>query len=187
VSEVQRLLKNSTYVDDIVDSVDSKAQALQLARDTTYVLKGAGFAIKHWMFGGGSSPRIDLDAPSGGMLDTSAHTHVLGVTWAPVTDKILFNARLNFSLKKGVHTHPDLSVEQVPTHIPPILTRRLVLEQTMRIYDPLGILSPFLLKAKILLRETWALKPGWDDALPPELRSVVRVLQDLVPIGYRRV
>ena len=36
----------------------------------------------------------------------------------------------------------------------------------MKLYDPLGILSPFRLLAKILLRKTWTLNLGWDDALP---------------------
>ena len=51
------------------------------------------------------------------------------------------------------------------------MTRRNVLEQVMRIYDPMGILSPFVVNGKILLRRTWELKLGWDDPLPMELRG----------------
>ena len=36
----------------------------------------------------------------------------------------------------------------------------------MGIYDPLGLVSPFTLQAKIYLRETWQLKLDWDDPLP---------------------
>ena len=39
----------------------------------------------------------------------------------------------------------------------------------MKIYDPLGLISPFTLMAKIYLRETWSRNLGWDDALPAEL------------------
>ena len=55
--EVSNLLKHSTYVDDIVHSVNSADEARDLARKTTDVLKNAGFTIKHWLFGGESSPR----------------------------------------------------------------------------------------------------------------------------------
>ena len=170
--DVSRLLKNSTYVDDIVDSVENTEQALQLAKDTTHVLNEAGFRIKHWLFSGEDSPRTDLSVPSQSDCVEPSSVQVLGVTWVPVTDRIKFHARLNFSQKKkGVYTLPDLTEEQIPRSIPLSLTRRSVLEQTMRIYDPLGILSPFLLKAKILLRQTWALKLGWDVSLPDDLRS----------------
>ena len=40
----------------------------------------------------------------------------------------------------------------------------------MKIYDPLGFVSPFTLIGKIYLRETWAPNVGWDDQLPVDLR-----------------
>ena len=80
--------------------------------------------------------------------------------------------KLNFSPKrKGVYTGNDLTSEQIPAGIPEILTRRQVLEQTMKLYDPLGIYCAFTLTAKILLRETWKLELGWDDPLPQKLRQ----------------
>ena len=119
------------------------------------MLNEAGFRIKHWLFSGEGSPRTDLSVPSQSDVVEPSSVQVLGVTWVPVTDRIKFHARLNFSQKKkGVYTPSDLTEEQIPRSIPLSLTRRSVLEQTMRIYDPLGILSPFLLKAKILLRQT---------------------------------
>ena len=41
----------------------------------------------------------------------------------------------------------------------------------MRIYDPLGLVSPYTIRGKILLRSTWELQTGWDDPLPPTLHS----------------
>lgn len=41
----------------------------------------------------------------------------------------------------------------------------------MKVFDPLGLVCPFLLQGKILLRQTWAQKLSWDDALPPALHS----------------
>ena len=41
----------------------------------------------------------------------------------------------------------------------------------MAIHDPLGLLSPFTLKPKLLLRETWELKLGWDETLPQQLHD----------------
>ena len=41
----------------------------------------------------------------------------------------------------------------------------------MKIYDPMGIMSPFTQQAKCLLRETRTLKLGWDEELPNDVRS----------------
>ena len=39
----------------------------------------------------------------------------------------------------------------------------------MKIYDPLGLICPFTLMAKVYLRETWSRKLEWDDQLPADL------------------
>ena len=44
--EVNRLLNQSIYVDDIVDSVESMSHALNLAKDTEHVLLKGGFQAK---------------------------------------------------------------------------------------------------------------------------------------------
>ena len=41
----------------------------------------------------------------------------------------------------------------------------------MKIFDPLGFLSPFLLSAKQHLRETWTYKLTWDESLPATLHK----------------
>ena len=93
---------------------------------------------------------------------------VLGVLWDPVRDEISYKAVLNFSNKKhGQRTLSNLTKEEVPKCLPETLTKRLVLQQVMGIYDPLGFIAPFTLLARVLLRETWQLGLDWDDPLPP--------------------
>jgi len=55
-------LKESTYVDDIIDSAETIDEALQLAKDTTHVVKEAGLVIKHWNFGGEAAPSVNVDS-----------------------------------------------------------------------------------------------------------------------------
>ena len=169
--DVTQLLKTSTYVDDIVFSVSDKKKAMELTRSTTKVLSSAGFTIKHWLFSEESEPRKSLDDPPS-CSNPDYRTQVLGIYWEPIGDSIVTEVRLNFSPKrKGVYTGNDLTFEQIPAGIPEILTRRQVLEQTTKLYDPLGIYCAFTLTAKILLRETWKLELGWDDPLPQKLRQ----------------
>ena len=55
--------------------------------------------------------------------------------------------------------------------LPEILTKRTVLEQVMKIYDPLGLVSSLTLSAKIYVREIWSRKLDWDTPLPSDLTS----------------
>lgn len=84
---------------------------------------------------------------------------------------ITYVPSLNFSAKRqGVYTKNNLKVENISFGIPSQLTRLIVLEQTMKVYDPNSLLSPCTLIAKMLLHETWTTKLQWDDALIDLLR-----------------
>ena len=50
-------------------------------------------------------------------------------------------------------------------------TKRNVLSKINSIFDPLGLVSPLTVKAKILMRKIWMIEPklGWDDKLPEKL------------------
>ena len=182
------LLKRSSYVDDLIDSQPSTAEALKIARETEDMLAKGGFVVKCWQFTGESSPRtgevlsenVDtLVAPDGAVCThpnmlkgTDSSLRVLGLGWNPVEDTVVFEVTLNFSKKKkGTHIGPCLKEADLPQGLPLVLTRRIVLSQVMMIFDPLGFVCPYTLLGKIHLRETWSLKLGWDDPLPIHLRS----------------
>ena len=66
---------------------------------------------------------------------------------------------------------PDLRGDQIPSEIPSVLTKRMCLSQVNGIYDPLGLVAPFTIKAKILLRKMWGIKLDWDDSMPENMRK----------------
>ena len=48
-----------------------------------------------------------------------------------------------------------------------LMTRRIVMSYVAKIFDPVGLLAPLLLEAKLLIRESWCVSDlGWDDSLP---------------------
>ena len=154
------LLKMGTYVDDLMDSVKTKDDAENLSETTEKMLLKGGFKVKFWLFSGSC------------VTEDNGVVQVLGVSWKPNEDYVGLQASLNFSPKKrGIYTLPDLKPQDISSNVPQRLTKRIVLSQMMRIYDPMGLLSPFTLRGKILLRKSWQLNLGWDDALPSSLYS----------------
>ena len=45
-------------------------------------------------------------------------------------------------------------------------TKRAVLAQISKVFDPLGLYLPILNKGKFLMRESWAANLEWDDVIP---------------------
>ena len=178
------VILHSTYVDDINHSIDcSKSDCLQVMKDTNNMLDLGGFKVKQWWISGESHGRDPsmLDhlqvkvegenTPALFKLSKSNQLQVLGSAWNPEQDVIVFEPSLNFSRKKkGVRTEDDMTESDFDDKLPKTLSRRIVLQQVMRIFDVMGLISPFVLKARLMLRQTWLLKDiGWDDVLPDHM------------------
>lgn len=52
-----------------------------------------------------------------------------------------------------------------------------ILSDISTIFDPLGLLSPITIKAKILFQQIWKPKIEWDDAVPDEIEKEWRTLK----------
>ena len=53
---------------------------------------------------------------------------------------------------------------------PNLITKREVLQESSKIYDPIGFLGPVTVRAKILMQELWRQGIAWDEPLPPDLQ-----------------
>ena len=59
-------------------------------------------------------------------------------------------------------------------------TKRKVLQQSSKVFDPLGFTSPVTVSAKLLLQQLWQKKLPWDDTLPSEHNQLWQtILHDL--------
>ena len=77
---------------------------------------------------------------------------VLGVLWDPTTDEIIIDLTHIF--------HEAKSLEP---------TKRKLVSVISKIYDPMGLISPVVIKFKILFQGLCNHKIGWDDPLPESL------------------
>ena len=76
----------------------------------------------------------------------------LGWVWKPTSDMLAVKA--------------STPSEDVPA------TKRGVLKRVAMVFDPMGLVTPYVLRAKHLLQQLWALKYDWDERLTgAELRA----------------
>ncbi|XP_062538223.1 uncharacterized protein LOC134206510 [Armigeres subalbatus] len=82
-------------------------------------------------------------------FDTEESIKTLGIRWEPEADVFRFDAAVTVQNQRP--------------------TKRTILSTIAQLYDPLGIISPVVVSAKILMQNLWLLALGWDDEVSPDL------------------
>lgn len=131
-------------MDDIVDSMPSKEHAKQVTHEIDKVLIKAGFKIKGWFY---SNDQTANDMTLEPHQETSSTEKVLGVIWNTNKDQFRFKANVTLSPIGKAKGHG------IEAAISTTITKRMILSQINRIYDPLGLASPVTVRAKILMRQ----------------------------------
>ena len=150
--EAARTIKDNIYMDDILDSVNTKEEAKKLTSDVDRILEMGNFKVKSWLsnkdLNGRNTETNEIKVPQG-----QTEAKVLGVSW---------------NCQEGVLKY-KFEIEAVLNLTD--LTKRAILSQIARIYAPIGFVSPFLVRAKIKLQELWEEGVDWDDELPLSLQE----------------
>ena len=127
----------STYMDDSMDSVANEDDAIKLVKQLKQLWGKAGMYPRKWLSNSKNvleeidlqdrAKQIDLS------LDDLPSVKTLGVMWSASSDE--------FSFCKTI-------LEESA-----VLTKRKFLSKISTLFDPLGFLTPFTVRAKILMQE----------------------------------
>ena len=139
---------NNFYMDDLLVSVADVERANLIRQEVTDLVAKGGFNLTKWMT---NKPEAVAEAGPGSPgvsgLDLArlgqGTQRSLGCVWRPEDDVL------------GVSS-TDVDVES---------TKRGVLSRLSMVFDPLGLVSPFVLRAKVLVQRLWAMKAEWDQPL----------------------
>ncbi|XP_076036050.1 uncharacterized protein LOC143022003 [Oratosquilla oratoria] len=135
----------------MLKSVASPQETIEVIEDTRSVLRHGGFNLTKFMINDVKLlESIDEQdrAKEAKELTSNMHSKVLGIKWDVENDCFFF-------VSKGVQTQN--------------VTRRVMLSQLASTYDPLGLVLPIIVPAKILFQEATRLKMSWDENIPISL------------------
>lgn len=149
------------YVDDLLFGADTVVEARKLINDIIWINSQGNFNLVGWSSNEGealSDVRQEERTTRAVALEKGdlCAQRLLGLEWLPNTDELGFNLRMD-KLDEGLKTG-----KKVPT-------KREALRVVMSVYDPLGILSPVSIRAKVLMQSLWSRGIGWDQVVPPDL------------------
>ena len=155
-SVASMFVKRNFYVDDGLLSVETENEACQLIKDTRELCAYGGFNLHKLLCNrkqvlASVSPdiclkdiqKLDLN------YDELPTERTLGIEWVVEIDKFQFRITLN--------SKP--------------CTRRGILSTVSSIFDPLGLVSPFIMTGKKILQSVLQDKADWDDPVPEDLAA----------------
>ncbi|XP_063827477.1 uncharacterized protein LOC135076893 [Ostrinia nubilalis] len=149
------VIKNSFYMDDLMTGNDNIEATIKMCEEIRTILKGGGFNMQKWSSNseevlkylqeGESSTKDKIE------IKLDKIIKILGLTWDRKDDTFKFTVNL-----------PEMRYP---------ITKRSILSDVARLFDPFGWLSPVVVTAKVLIQKLWLCSLGWDDELPLELRE----------------
>ena len=167
--EVPKTVDKNMYVDDLMKSVNSTEKAIILAQQLRELLQKGGFKLTKWL----SNDREVLTAIPEGERASSVVN--LDIDDLPTETAL----GLKWNVEEDVFTWAADDDTLVQTRGKAI-TRRGILSAVSSLFDPLGMIAPFIMKAKLLLQELCRKKLQWDEEISElEKKQWLRWLNDL--------
>ena len=165
------IITNNTYMDDSFAGGDSLEEALLQKNELISLLKIGGFKLRKWVANKpellSEIPKEDWNIPSSIIIEEEGSTKTLGLWWQPWEDFFHFKIKLCESI----------------TH-----TKRALVSEIARVYDPLGFISPVIINLKILLQDVWLEKVDWDSELSEKIsKKWFEIRKDLPHIEDLRI
>jgi len=139
-------LKHRTYVDDCTAGSQTLEELHVLSRELEEIVEKGGFKFKETHM-------------SGDPLKDGVPIKVLGLIWDTEQDHLAIDVKVNFAGKrKGARICPDEDIEEeeVDEIMPDIVTKRIVWRVSQAQYDPLGLLAPYMVQFKLVMRDLCA-------------------------------
>ncbi|XP_075977354.1 uncharacterized protein LOC142977361 [Anticarsia gemmatalis] len=147
--EASAAIKHCFYMDDLMVSLEGVEEAKKLCSDLKVILEKGGFVMQKWS--SNSEEVLDYLQAKENTTDTleiklDKIIKILGVKWDRKDDT--FKVTVNL---------PELKYP---------ITKRSILSDVARLFDPFGWLSPVVIVAKVMIQKLWLGKLGWDSEVP---------------------
>ncbi|XP_025409846.1 uncharacterized protein LOC112683161 [Sipha flava] len=151
-------IKRDFYMDDFLGGTNSYESAVQLRDGLIKTMQSAGLELRKWNSNNDKLIKdvmsIKQDSNDTVLIsDDNSITKVLGLIWNSTTDTLQFKVQQNNFTIIGR------------------ITKREILSVIACLFDPLGLVGPAIIRAKLMLQQLWRLKIQWDEPLPSEIQE----------------
>ncbi|XP_031358231.1 uncharacterized protein LOC116181921 [Photinus pyralis] len=138
------------YVDDLITGANSTEEANQLHVNIAHILQQGGFQLRKWRTNNEVLRQLIK-------TNEEEPTHVIANDDAQKTLGLLWNSQ-DDHLQYAIDINPKCKA-----------TKRSILSTTSQLFDPLALLGPVIVSAKVMMQKLWQLKLDWDESIPMDL------------------
>ena len=166
-SPYKKLIREHFYVDNLVGALNTETELLEYYNDANHELKSANMPLREWA---SNSKKLQLRIQNDQNGTQNDSVNLLGLQWNTKDDTL--------------QLHPVQFDKTSNTQI----TKRNLLSNVSKVFDPLGFFTPVTIRGKILLQETWKLQLGWDTALPHQfITSWEELARDMMQLSSLKI
>ena len=156
--EAAKSVENNFYMDDYLELSATIDEATRKAQELVKMLSIGGFTLTKFVsnvpnLSNRLDPKIELDTKTDEkfLAAEDENSHVLGLKWNHRFDTLF--------VSRG--TSPDLNRP---------VTQRVLISLVSAVYDPIELVAPYTVIARLLLKVIWRLSgQQWDNNLPDEI------------------
>ena len=185
--ELAELLEKSLYVDDLITGENDDEKAFIVYKKSKQIMSEGGFNLRKWNSNSRDLLKTNEDCESSqdqtkpqqnttneddesyaklsttpGNSESKSHiVKVLGLNWDTSSDEFFFDLTELYNYGRAL---PE--------------TKRSILKLSSKIFDPIGVLTPFTVEMKVLFQELCQTKVEWDGKLEGNLIQVWKQLLD---------
>ncbi|XP_076384534.1 uncharacterized protein LOC143263460, partial [Megalopta genalis] len=143
-----------------------KKEIETLKRELTQILSQAGMDLRKWASNCPTVTATD-STERNREIAVDKDPKTLGLLWSPTTDHLMFRVESPQNQR---------------------VTKRTILSEIAQIFDPLGLISPIVIVAKLILQQLWQTQIGWDQSIPQNLHSQwLQYRQDISKVGAMNI
>ncbi|XP_051166617.1 uncharacterized protein LOC127284933 [Leptopilina boulardi] len=158
------VLEDDFYVDDVLTGCQTIKEAKILRDELIILLKKGGFTLRKWASNEPSllfenSNKIETTHMS---LDKDSSKKTLGVQSDCNRDVISYVVNLSETCSQ--------------------VTKRSILSEISKIFDPYGLLGPVIITAKIMIQDLWKVGCSWDESVPLNIHTKWVELRNQLPL-----
>lgn len=149
---ISQIILEDFYMDDLLTGCDTIPELIDLQRELSSVLAGGCFELRKWLSNRTEvldQFKVNKDLHSNILkLGPGEQNKTLGILWNATEDNIQYSIR-RFPYQSDI-------------------TKRAILSVISQIFDPLGLLGPIVVNAKIMLQSLWQDRLSWDEKISDE-------------------
>ena len=161
-------IQSNLYVDNVISGCMTETRAVEYFCNARDIMSSARFNLRAWV---SNSQQLSTTAQQHNVADTSIPANVLGIHWNTTTDKLSL----------------------IPKIVAPVMnltTKREVLQESSKVFDPIGLTAPVTIRSKLLMQKLWQHHIEWDEPLDNELhtewQTIVEDIKQLPHFYIRR-